>query len=207
VVERNLNPGQDLRPDPYGPGVPPLFVISDPSVLWVQIDVRESDLFAINKGSAFVLEVASLPGQVFEGRVTAMADTLDPATRTINVRGVVNNPKRVLKAEMLGTARFEASQGDGVVVPASAVALAGTQHAVYVKTGVGVFERREVGVSRQDTRQVVIHKGLAAGEEVVSDNLLLLARTFRLAESETQGASSAPKDTAPAPQAPVRKTP
>jgi cobalt-zinc-cadmium efflux system membrane fusion protein len=78
---------------------------------------------------------------------------------------------------------------------------------VYVKTGVGVFERREVGVSRQDTRQVVIHKGLAAGEEVVSDNLLLLARTFRLAESETQGASSEPKDTTPAGEAPVRKAP
>jgi cobalt-zinc-cadmium efflux system membrane fusion protein len=43
VVERNLNPGQELRPDQSGPGVPALFVVSDPSSLWVQIDAREID--------------------------------------------------------------------------------------------------------------------------------------------------------------------
>ena len=44
VVERNLNPGQEVRPDQSGVGVPPLFVVTDPTTLWVQIDARESSL-------------------------------------------------------------------------------------------------------------------------------------------------------------------
>jgi cobalt-zinc-cadmium efflux system membrane fusion protein len=193
VVERNLNPGQDLRPDPYGPGVAPLFVISDPSSLWVQIDVRESEVPLLRVGSRFVLNVAHLPSQTFEGRVTVVGDAVDPTTRTVKVRGVVANPKRALRAEMLATAQIERPMGPGVTVPATSVALRGTQHVVYLQTEPGVFERREVSLSYQGSKEVVVAQGLSPGNLVVADNLLLLARAFRLAEDETKRPASGPE--------------
>ena len=107
VVERNLNPGQEVRPDQSGPGVPALYVITDPTSLWVQIDARESEIGTLKPGATFELIIPTLPGQKFEGRVTAAADYIDPSTRTIKVRGVVANPDRKLKAEMLATAKIE----------------------------------------------------------------------------------------------------
>jgi len=182
VVERNLNPGQELRPDQAGPGVPPLFVVSDPTSLWVQIDARESEVATLRPGAVFKLSVAALPGQSFEGHVSAAADAIDPASRTIKVRGIVPNPERRLKAEMLATAQFERTLSSGVVVPASAVILRGTQHSVMVQVQPGVFEPREVRVGHVGPSEIVISRGLEAGELVVKENALLLARELRQAQ-------------------------
>ena len=186
VVERNLNPGQEVRPDQSGPGVPALFVVTDPTSLWVQIDARESEIGTLKIGSAFELVIPSLGGQKFEGRVTAAADFIDPTTRTIKVRGVVANPNRFLKAEMLATARIERILGSGVVVPSQAVSLLGARHRVMVQVQPGVFESREVTLSYQGPKETVVASGLEAGEQVVSENMLLLARTFRVAQKESQ---------------------
>jgi cobalt-zinc-cadmium efflux system membrane fusion protein len=182
VVERNLNPGQELRPDQMGAGAPPLFVISDPTSLWVLIDARETELEGLRPGATFELVVPSLGGQKFEGRVTASSDAIDAATRTIKVRGLVANPQRRLKAEMLATARVERSIGTGVVVPAQAVTMRGAKHSVLVQVQPGAFEWRDVVLGYQGPQEVVVARGLQAGEQVVSENMLLLARQFRIAQ-------------------------
>ena len=192
VVERNLNPGQEVRPDQAGPGVPPLFVISDPTTLWVQIDAREAEAGTMRRGAAFELEVPALPGQRFEGRVTAVSDAIDPNSRTIKVRGYVPNAGRVLRAEMLATARFERSLGSGVMLPAQAVRLSGSTHSVFVQTSPGVFEPREIKLGWQGPQQVLVSRGLEVGEQVVSGNMLLLARMYRLAQEESKPAGGAP---------------
>ncbi len=186
VVERNLNPGQEVRPDQSGVGVPPLFVVTDPTTLWVQIDARESEVATLRLGATFELIVPTLPGQKFEGRVTAAADYIDPITRTIKVRGLVANPARLLKAEMLATARIQRNIGPGVVVPSRAVALQGAKNTVLVQVQPGVFETREVQLSYQGPQESVVSSGVAAGEQVVSENMLLLAREFRNATHDAQ---------------------
>ena len=193
VVERNLNPGQEVRPDQSGPGVPALFVVTDPTSLWVQIDARESEIGTLKIGSTFELIIPSLGGQKFEGHVTAAADFIDPATRTIKVRGVVANPKRLLKAEMLATARIERQLGAGVLIPSQAVSLLGTKHTVMVQTAVGVFESRDVNLSYQGPRGTVVSSGLEVGDLVVSENMLLLVREFRIAQSDARPASKKPE--------------
>lgn len=199
VVERNLNPGQEVRPDQSGPGVPALFVVTDPTSLWVQIDARESEIGTLKPGSAFELIIPSLAGQKFEGRVSAAADFIDPATRTIKVRGVVANPNRLLKAEMLATARIERILGPGVVIPSQAVSLLGAKHTVLVQVQPGVFESREVTLSYQGPRETVVSSGLEAGEQVVSENMLLLARVFRNAQEEARPAGNPGKKVPTAP--------
>ena len=195
VVERNLNPGQELRPDQSGPGVPALFVVTDPTSLWVQIDARESEVGTLRPGAGFELVIPALPGQKFEGRVTAAADFIDPATRTIKVRGVVANPDRTLKAEMLATARIERMLGGGVVIPAQAVSLRRATHSVLVQVQPGVFETREVTLSYQGPREAVVSRGLEVGEQVVSENMLLLERTFRNTQNEARPAGSSEEKT------------
>ena len=200
VVERNLNPGQEVRPDQSGPGVPALFIVSDPTSLWVQIDARESEAGTLKVGSVFTLTVPALGDEKVEGRVTATADAIDPATRTVRVRGVVANPDRHLKAEMLATAHIERTLGAGIVIPAQAVTLSGAQHSVFVQVQPGVFESRDVTLGYQGPKQVVVSRGLEVGDQVVSDNMLLLARQFRLAQDDA-GPSARPDNTAAVPVA------
>ena len=187
VVERNLNPGQELRPDQSGVGVPAPFVVSDPTSLWVQIDARERDVGSLKVGSQFELIVPTLPNEKFVGKVLTSSDAIDPTTRTIKVRGEVANPDRRLKAEMLATVRLARHLGGGLVIPASSVVLRGTEHVVFVQSGPGVFEPKDVKLSYQDSKLAVVSRGLEAGDKVVSENALLLARQFSVSREESEG--------------------
>jgi cobalt-zinc-cadmium efflux system membrane fusion protein len=123
--------------------------------------------------------------------VAAASDFLDPTTRTIKVRGVVANPQRLLKSEMLGTARIQRKLGTGVMVPASGVFLRGATHWVFLQTAPGTFEPKEVTVGHEGAKETLISQGLSAGDVVVSENGLLLAREFRIAEEASKAAPSA----------------
>jgi membrane fusion protein, heavy metal efflux system len=179
VVERNLNPGQELRPDQSGPGMPAAFVVSDPSSLWVQIDAREADIGLLRTGANFSLAVSALPDRRFEGKVVAASDFIDPASRIFKVRGLVANPQRLLKAEMLGTARFTVQRASAVpTVPAAAAVLQSGKFVVMVEREPGVFEQRRVEVMPEHLGKVEVRSGLSPGERVVVDGALLLTRAF-----------------------------
>ena len=198
VVERNLSAGQEVRPDQGGPGNLALFVVSDPSVLWVQIDAREADTASLKPGTKITLTLPNFPGQTFDAKITATGDFIDSNTRSIKVRAVIDNAQRMLKAEMLGTARIERKLTAGVLVPASAVQLRGTEHWAYVQTEPGVFEPRRVKLGYEGLQEVLIVDGVHANELVVKDNSLLLAREFRNAQDEAKPHTPAPGSAAPA---------
>ncbi|HEX3062616.1 MAG TPA: efflux RND transporter periplasmic adaptor subunit, partial [Usitatibacter sp.] len=97
VVERNLNPGQELRPDQPGA---PLFVITDPTHLWVMVDAGEGDLGGLKPGTALTVMSTQLPDSPFPGELEQISDFIDPTTRTLKLRGTVPNKERRLKGEM-----------------------------------------------------------------------------------------------------------
>ena len=186
VVERNLNPGQELRPDSSGNA--PLFVVTDPTTLWVQIDAQEADVRDLRPGAKVQLMVPVLGEQPFEATVRAVTDQIDPGTRTIKVRAAVANPERLLKSEMLAKVRYARAVGKSVEVPASAVFLRDKEHYVFVQNAPGVFEPRDVKVLVEGAQKVLLSEGLKDGEQVVVQNGLLLARELRIAR-ETAEAS------------------
>lgn len=183
VVERNLNPGQELRPDNTNA---PLFVVTDPSSLWVQIDAQEADLRDLRPGAKVQLQVPVLGGTPFEATVSAVTDQIDPATRTIKVRAAVSNPQRLLKSEMLAKVRYARAVGQSVEVPASAVFLRDKEHYVFVQPSPGVFEPRDVQVLVEGAQKVLLSQGLQIGEQVVVQNGLLLARELRIARETAE---------------------
>ncbi len=186
VVERNLNPGQEVRPDLTGPGIPPLYVVTNPSHLWALIDARETDLLSLKPGTVLELAVASLPNMTFQARVITASDAIDPMTRTIKVRASVDNTSKLLKGEMLATAKFSRPMGGNLVIPSSSVFLRGTSNYVFIQVAPGVFEPRNIKLSHEGPQQVYVAEGLKTGEMVVTRNGLLLERELRNAQEEAQ---------------------
>lgn len=186
VVERNLSAGQELRPEQGGPGSLPLFVVTDPRSLWVQIDAREADVASLQPGTPISLTLPNFPGQSFAAKITATGDFIDSNSRTVKVRGVIDNNQRILKAEMLGSAKFERALEKGVLVPSRAVQLRGSQYWTYVQKEQGVFEGRKISIGYEGLDKVLVTNGLKDGELVVSDNGLLLAREFRNAQDSAK---------------------
>jgi len=172
VVEKNINPGQEVRSD-IG-SAPPLFVITDPTRLWIQIDATEQDLKRLKPGQTVSVSTRTYPGQTFTGRIEVVSDFLDPTSRTIKVRGSIENSKRLLKAEMFVSADLEAEEPDALQVPAKAVFLRGERHCLFVEQAPGKYERREVQIGAERDGKIVVVSGLKAEQRVVTDGTLLL---------------------------------
>ena len=69
VVERGVSPGQEVRPDQMLAEwnvSPPLFVVTDPSRLWLLLDITENEAAGIAVGQRLQLRVPSHPDRTFE---------------------------------------------------------------------------------------------------------------------------------------------
>jgi len=170
VVERNSNPGAEVRSDVAGAA---LFTISDPATLWATIDVDETQLALLRPGQSIALVTAAWPDQRFEAKVLNIGAAVDPASRTVKVRARVANADGRLKAEMYVSAQVAAS-GGLPLVPVDAVFLRGERLGVFVAKGSGRFERREVKVRAAGPQSWQVVSGLAAGEQVVVGGALYL---------------------------------
>ena len=170
VVERNINPGQELRSDQGGPAV---FVVTDPSQLWISIDAREGDLRSLRGGLPLVVTSSQLPEESFEGTLRQVSDFVDPVTRTVKLRGDVPNPKHELRAEMFVTARVHVPKRTEPTVDARAVYLAGGRHYVFVLDRT-TFTRRPVEVGPEENGRTPVISGLKVGEQVATSGNLVL---------------------------------
>ena len=182
VVDKSINPGQEIRPDfqlaSFEPMTTPLFTVSDPRKLWLQVDVAEADLPSLEPGQPLHVFSAAYPDQVFAGTVDKISDTLDPATRTLKVRGSVANPDNLLKAEMYVTVDVvqatDKLSNAGVEIPASAVFLVDGTYYLFVQTAPGHFQRRTVKVGTEQDGYIPVFAGITAGQQVVTEGALLL---------------------------------
>lgn len=179
VVEKNINPGQELRPDQMLANAPALFVITDPATLWVLLDAAEKDLPQIKKGRLVVVRTPAYRDESFSANINSISDFLDPATRTIKVRATLDNTHRKLKGEMFVTAEVEGEDRRQLVVPPKAVLFQGEKHFVFTDDGDGKYTRREVRTGDAQQQSVVILEGLREGQKVVVDGTLMLQQELQ----------------------------
>ncbi len=182
VVDKNINPGQEVRSDQMLANAPnlfaPLFVVSDPTRLWLQLDVAESDLQVLQPGQQLHVYSQAFPGRVFSGEVEVIGDSLDPATRTAQVRGSVGNPDKLLKAEMYVRADVVVGAAEtaraAVEIPARSVFMRDNKYYVFVEQSPGQYVRQPVTVGAEQDGKVPIFDGVSAGQRVVTYGCLLL---------------------------------
>jgi cobalt-zinc-cadmium efflux system membrane fusion protein len=178
VVERNANPGQEVRPDPASDTA--LFVISDPSHLWVNLDLPENAIGAVKPGMKVVLHVSALGDETREATIEHVADFIDTNTRRLRARGVVDNTDRRLKAEMFTNAEITVNRGDFIRVPASTVILLGKIQYVFVEDAPGHFRRQAVVAEDSGFGSMRVRSGLKNGDKVVSEGALLLQQIISM---------------------------
>jgi len=158
----------------------PLFEIANLDHVWIQADVYESELQFIRIGAPATTTLSYLPGRTWKGRVTFIAPTVDPMTRTVKVRSEFDNADGALKPDMFGDVVIEQPAREVVVVPDSAVLQTGTRSVVFVVKEDGTFEPREITVGTKSEQVYEVRSGLAAGEKVVTQANFLIDSESRL---------------------------
>jgi membrane fusion protein, heavy metal efflux system len=172
IVDRRITPGQEVRPD-QSPDTP-LFIISEPTKLWVMLDVPEALTQEIQVGEQVRISVPALPGEIFQAKVEYIADFIDAQSRTVKARAAVENSARRLKAEMYVTADVEVPPSKALKVPSNAVYLLADKYYAFIENPKGTFTRRVLKAEEATLGFVRVTSGLMPGEKIVSDGALLL---------------------------------
>lgn len=172
LVKRDLIVGQIINGDAE------VITIMNLDHVWVLANVFEHDLAALSLGERARINVEAYPDQTFQGVVSYLSDTVDPATRTVQARIDVPNPGHRLKPGMFARAEIQAESGRGrrevLAAPASAIYQVNGVKAVFVQTKPHVFSVRPVVVGAAGHDDVEIVSGVHDGERVVTNGGLLL---------------------------------
>jgi cobalt-zinc-cadmium efflux system membrane fusion protein len=170
VVEQNVAVGQLIQV-----GATQCFMISDTSNVWVLVNVYQKDLPNVRVGDAVTIQTESYP-DVFHGRISYVAASLDPATRTLQARIETSNPGEKLKKDMYVVASVDAgAMQNAIALPDSAVLRdSENQPFVYVEASPAQFGRRTVTLGDSQNGQTQITSGLKPGDRVVGNGSLFL---------------------------------
>jgi len=180
ITERNALPNMYVQPDTK------LYAIADLSDVWVLAQIFQNDAGRIKPGDPAEVTVDAYPGQVFRGKVDYLLPQLDAATRTLPVRLVFPNPDLKLRPGMYVNVNLKLPLGKRLVVPDSAVFHSGTKSLVFTYTGKGNIEPREVEMGPHVGNELVVTKGIKAGEQIVTSANFLID-----SEAQLQAAAGA----------------
>lgn len=181
IIFRNLTKGEVVEVTHH------LFTIADLSKVWVLANIPEKDIRFIRDsertdGDRHVeVRLNAYPDEVFHGKVTYVADVLDAATRTMNVRIELLNPDHILKPEMYATVRVYSSPSrDVLAVPETAIQRDRDRYFVFVQLDPHTFAARDVRLGDSNGKQVAILDGLREGEQIVMDGGFILKSELKL---------------------------
>jgi cobalt-zinc-cadmium efflux system membrane fusion protein len=153
----------------------PLYVVANLAELWAVAEIDETQLPLVRAGRPTELGVSAYPGEAFAGRITFVADTVNPKTRRVTVRCQVPNPDQRLKPDMYAQGTLSAGEPRPVLaVPSAAVQEIDGKPLVFVKTARGSFERRDVTVGAETEGWVEVRSGVKEGEAVATTGSFLL---------------------------------
>ena len=168
VVEKNITPGQLLQA-----GTTPVFTVADLSKVWVMAHIFDADIGAVHNGDLADVQATT---RTLPGTVDNIAAEVDPNTRSVAVRVVVNNPGDYLKKQMyVGVRIRDRQESQGLLAPVSAV-LRDDENLpfVYVTQNDGSFARQRVTLGSRTGEQYVIAGGLNPGQQIVVDGALFV---------------------------------
>jgi hypothetical protein len=134
--------------------------------IWALAEIDEAHAAAIAPGNTASIEVESIPEVRFRGRVVALARFVKPQTRTLTGRIAVDDPKRRLRPQSLGTATIEVASRQALTVPTAALLYADAGRILFVRRPAG-YERVDVQVGAETGGRSEILSGIEPGDAVV----------------------------------------
>jgi cobalt-zinc-cadmium efflux system membrane fusion protein len=170
VVEQDVAAGQLIQP-----GATQCFMISDTSSVWVLVNIYQKDLPYVRVGDVVTIQTDSY-SQTFHGRISYVAASLDPNTRTLQARIDTTNPGEKLKKDMYVTATVNAGTLPNAIALPDAAILRDSENQpfVYAATSANQFGRRTVTLGESLNGQTEITNGVKPGDQVIGNGSLFL---------------------------------
>lgn len=148
--------------------------------IWLYAPIYEYEIPMVKVGDKVEVEVPALAGKKIQGTIRSIDPVVDPMTRSVRVRAILENPEGVFKPEMYVNTVLQIDLGEVLVIPAEAVFSTGEKNIVFAAKPDGIFEPREVVLGTKTETDYEIKSGIAEGEAVVTSGNFLIDSESRL---------------------------
>ncbi len=153
----------------------PIVNLVDLSTVWLIVDVFERQAEWVKVGNKAEAVLAFIPDKTWEGTVDYIYPSLDPKTRSLQVRIRFDNPDEALKPNMYADVKiFAAPKRDALSVPREAVIRTGDGDRVIVALGGGRFKPAAVRSGMETNDRIEILDGIEEGSDVVVSSQFLI---------------------------------
>lgn len=194
VLILSVREGNHVKPEDM------IMDMADLSSVWILAEVFEDEASWVKEGKTVVMTLPAIPGEIWKGAVDYVYPTVDPKSRTVQVRLVFDNPDRRLKPNMYVNVEIEAAtKPDVLTIPQSALIRSSKGGRVILALGEGRFRPAQVVAGMESGDEVEILDGLKAGERIVTASQFLIdseasldASLLRLKSSIDSANSSMP---------------
>ncbi|QHJ11459.1 Multidrug resistance protein MdtA [Paraglaciecola mesophila] len=147
--------------------------LDDLHVIKMDFTIAESHLPSVRKGQQVSATSVAYPGETFEGEISSIASRVDPVTRAIQIRAIIDNKDLKLRPGMLLQINLEKDILNTLTLPEGALVPIEDKQFVFVIKGDKV-ERQEVKVGLRKPGVAQIVSGLNEGDQVVIEGALRL---------------------------------
>lgn len=141
----------------------------------IKIDMHIAERYAglLTTGQAFEVKALAYPNTDFTGHITVISTDIDPQSRTLTVRGEIDNETGKLKPGMLVTISLALQPQNILAIPEEALVPLAKKQYVYIVSD-GQAKRKEVRIDRRFDGMVEVTKGLAKEDVVITEGQLKL---------------------------------
>jgi membrane fusion protein, copper/silver efflux system len=174
ILARNISPGQHFDHDME------FYRIADLSRVWVVAEIDEQEAPYLRPGGLAQINWKDKKGRPLSAHITDSLPQSEAGGGTVKLRLEVDNPKFILRPDMVVDVELPIRLAPAVTVPADALVDSGAHARVYVEQAEGIFEPREVETGWRFGERVEILRGLQPGERVVVDATFLVDSESRL---------------------------
>jgi membrane fusion protein, multidrug efflux system len=167
--------------------------LDDLSIVKLDFSVPEVFLATLKSGLPVEARSTAYPGATFSGRVASVDTRVDPTTRSVAVRALVDNRDGRLRPGMFMTLKLRQAAGDALMLPEQAIVPENERHFVYVVAD-SKAHKREVKIGRRRPGEVEILDGLVPDEDVILDGTVNVrdGATVRVQEEAVAGSPAGP---------------
>ena len=151
-----------------GPGTV-ITTLDDTHIIKVDFDLPEIYLSRLEPGLKVLAHSAAYPDSEFAGTVSSVDTRVDPVSRTVRVRSVMQNTDGHLRPGMFLTVNLLNDSVEALVIPERALIPERSVQYVFVVGDNQLVEKRVVQIGRRRPGEVEIISGLSAGERVIVD--------------------------------------
>ncbi len=183
IVARNISPGQHFDHEME------FYRLADLSRVWVVAEIYEQEAPYLRPGGLAQIQLKD-EGRKLPGRITDSLPQSEAGGGTVKLRLEVDNPKFLLRPDMVVDVELPIRLPPAVTVPLDAVVDSGARARVYIERGEGIFEPREVETGWRFGERVEILRGVRPGERVVVEATFLVDSESRL-KAPTSGPAPA----------------